>query len=29
MLELGWEPIVHLKEGLARTIDYFRDTLAV
>jgi dTDP-glucose 4,6-dehydratase len=24
---LGWEPRVHVKEGLARTIDWFRDNL--
>ena len=22
---LGWEPTIHLEEGLKRTIDYFRD----
>ncbi|HEX2252044.1 MAG TPA: UDP-glucuronic acid decarboxylase family protein [Thermoanaerobaculia bacterium] len=26
--ELGWEPRVGLAEGLARTVDYFRETLA-
>jgi UDP-glucuronate decarboxylase len=25
--ELGWEPTVSLREGLARTIDYFKSTL--
>jgi UDP-glucuronate decarboxylase len=24
---LGWEPTVPLSEGLARTVDYFRDVL--
>ena len=26
--ELGWEPTIPLDEGLARTIDYFRERLA-
>jgi UDP-glucuronate decarboxylase len=25
--DLGWEPTVQLREGLTRTIDYFRETL--
>jgi UDP-glucuronate decarboxylase len=25
---LGWEPAIHLEEGLKRTVDYFRSTLA-
>jgi UDP-glucuronate decarboxylase len=25
---LGWEPTIELKEGLAKTIDYFRNQLA-
>jgi nucleoside-diphosphate-sugar epimerase len=25
---LGWEPRVSVEEGLARTIDYFRERLA-
>jgi UDP-glucuronate decarboxylase len=27
--ELGWEPTVQLTEGLTKTIDYFRETLAL
>jgi len=26
--QLGWEPAIQLKEGLARTIAYFRDLVA-
>jgi len=27
--ELGWEPNIQLNEGLAKTIDYFRDLMRV
>ena len=26
---LGWEPEVDLRDGLPRTVDYFRDTLGI
>jgi UDP-glucuronate decarboxylase len=29
MRELGWKPKVQLRDGLARTIDYFEDLLSL
>ncbi len=26
---LGWEPEVELRDGLPRTVDYFRETLGI